>query len=328
MRDYYVFKSGRISRKDDSIIITVYENGKESRVPIPIEDIDSLYLFGEIDLNTQALNFLAKRNVCLHTFNYYGWYTGTYYPKEFLISGDLTVRQSEHYLSTEKRLKIGLQFVLSGIHGMIRNMKRHETMEDEIVRMEGYSARAEECTGIDELMGIEGNARECYYSTFQRMIKQEVEFDKRVKNPPDNMMNALISFINGLIYANCLKEIYKTQLNPTISYLHEPGTRRFSLSLDVAEIFKPIYGDRILFELLNLNKLKKEHFDKDLNYAYLKEPGRKIVLEAFDEKLNTTIMHKSLKRKVSYRKIIRLELYKLIKHLLGEKEYKSLRMWW
>ena len=142
------------------------------------------------------------------------------------------------------------------------------------------------------------------------------------------MMNALISFINSMIYTEVLREIYKTQLNPTISYLHEPGYRRFSLSLDVAEIFKPIYGDRVMFALLNSKELQQKHFDKDMNYAYLMEEGRKIVVKAIDEKLNTTVLHKQLKQHVSYRRIIRLELYKLVKHMLGEEQYSSFKIWW
>jgi len=142
------------------------------------------------------------------------------------------------------------------------------------------------------------------------------------------MMNALISFCNSLVYSLVIKEIYKTQLNPTISYLHEPSYRRFSLALDVSEIFKPIYADRMIFDLLNNNMITQKHFDKDLNYCYLKDDGRKIVVKNFDDRINTTIMHKKLKRKVSYQKLVRLELYKLIKHMLGEEQYQALRMWW
>ncbi len=141
------------------------------------------------------------------------------------------------------------------------------------------------------------------------------------------MINALMSFLNSVVYTLVLKEIYKTQLNPTISYLHEPGYRRFSLSLDIAEIFKPILGDRIIFNLLNNGQLSQKDFDKDLNYAYLKEGGRRTVINAFNEKIKQTILHKTLKRRVSYERLIRLELYKLIKHILEEKEYKSLKIW-
>ncbi len=329
MRDYYIFKSGRISRKDNSVMFEYNEEETAKRTPIPINDIDAIYLFGEVDLNTKLLNFFSQNHVMLHFFNYYGYYAGTYYPREFLLSGDILVKQASHYIDSQKRLVIAREFVKGASCGIIQNLKRYKEKTQKFIdKIKEYDSAIDEQRGISALMGIEGNIRETYYQAFHAIINQEIEFEKRVKNPPDNMMNALISFLNSMIYTEVLKEIYKTQLNPTIAYLHEPGDRRFSLSLDIAEIFKPIFGDRIIFDLLNNRELDKRHFDKDLNFAYLKEDGRKIVIKALDEKLNTTVMHRQLEKKVSYRRFIRLELYKLIKHLLGEEEYKSLKIWW
>jgi CRISPR-associated protein Cas1 len=325
MKDYYIFKSGRISRKDNSVFLET----ADGNIPIPIEDVDSLYLFGEIDLNTKAINFFAQKGIVIHFFNYYGWYTGSFSPRENLLSGEVVVRQAEHYLDKEKRLYLAKEFVSSAIHGFIYNIKRYPKVDAEIFsRLENYANLIVEQKDIQALMGIEGNAREVYYNCFPLIINQEINFEKRVKHPPDNSMNAIISFVNSLVYSIIIKEIYRTQLNPTISYLHEPFYRRFSLALDVSEIFKPIYGDRIIFDLLNNEQINEKDFDKDLNYCYLKESGRKIVVKAFDEKLKTTIFHRKLKRNVSYEKIIRLELYKLIKHIIGEEDYKSFKIWW
>ncbi len=325
MKDYYIFKSGRISRKDNSIFLET----SEGNIPVPVNEVDSLYLFGEIDINTKAMNFFASKGIVIHFFNYYGWWTGSFYPREQLLSGEVTVRQAEHYLDNEKRLYIAKEFVKGAMHGFINNLKRYPQVEDKILNdIENFEKNVDEQKDISALMGIEGNARESYYQAFPVIIKEKLDFDKRVKHPPDNAMNALISFVNSLVYTMVIKEIYRTQLNPTISYLHEPFYRRFSLALDVAEIFKPIYGDRIIFDLINNNQLTEKHFDRDLNSCYLKEEGRKIVVKAFDEKIKTTIIHKKLKRKVSYQKVIRLELYKLIKHLLEEELYKSFRIWW
>lgn len=325
MKDYYIFKSGRISRKDNSIVFET----NDGNIFIPINDIDSLCFFGEIDINTKAMNFLAQQQVVVHFFNYYGWYTGSFYPREFLLSGDVLVAQVKAYLDMHSRTYIARQFVQGAIHGFITNIKRYPDVGDAAVNtLQQYINATEEQSNVLSLMGIEGNAHELYYSTFSVIIKQPIEFEKRVKHPPNNMMNALISFCNSLVYTHVIKELYKTQLNPTVSYLHEPSNRRFSLSLDVSEIFKPIYADRVIFDLLNNNMITQKHFDKDLNYCYLKEDGRKIVVKAFDDKINTTVMHKKLKRNVSYQKMIRLELYKLIKHLLNEEQYQSLRIWW
>ena len=146
--------------------------------------------------------------------------------------------------------------------------------------------------------------------------------------PLDNMINSLISFTNSLIYTTVLSEIYKTQLNPTISFLHEPGVKRFSLCLDVAEIFKPLIGDRMIFSLLNRNQITKNDFDKESNFLYLKEPAKRKILMEYDDRLKRTIKHRDLGRDVSYRYLIRLECYKLIKEIIGEKRYEGFKIWW
>lgn len=159
-------------------------------------------------------------------------------------------------------------------------------------------------------------------------MNQNIKFEKRIMHPPDNMINSLISFVNSLIYTKVLSEIYKTQLNPTISYLHEPGVRRFSLALDIAEIFKPLIGDRLIFSLLNKKQITEDSFTKELNFLHLKKEASRLIMKQLDERLEKTITHKELGRKVSYQHLMRLECYKLVKHLMGEKEYEGFRIWW
>ena len=105
-------------------------------------------------------------------------------------------------------------------------------------------------------------------------------------HPPDNMINSLISFVNTLIYTKVLSEIYHTQLNPTISYLHEPGVRRFSLSLDIAEVFKPLIGDRLIFSLLNRKQITEDSFTKELNFLHLKKDASKLIVSELEKRLN------------------------------------------
>lgn len=67
---------------------------------------------------------------------------------------------------------------------------------------------------------------------------------------------------------------------------------------------------------------------EEVGFAYLKEDGRKKVVREFEEKMLTTVKHRKIKRNVSYRGFIRLECYKLVRHLLGMEKYSSLRAWW
>jgi len=153
-------------------------------------------------------------------------------------------------------------------------------------------------------------------------------FEKRTRRPPLNAINALISFGNSICYTTVLSEIYKTYLDPRICFLHTTNFRRFSLNLDVAEIFKPIMVDRLIFTLINRKMLTKKHFVKEMNGILLNEGGRKLFITELDKRLKTTVNHRHLGKSVSYRWLIRLELYKMQKHILGEKQYEPYQSLW
>lgn len=328
-QSYYLYKSGRIQRKDNTLEI-VYNDG--SKRTIPIERVNDIYVMSEFDFNTNLLNFLGKYGIAVYFFNYYGFYTGTYYPKEQLVAGKLLVRQVEAYTNKEIRLKIAKSFIDAASYNIYRNLvyynNRGKDLNEVLKEIESLRKHINMCKDVEELMGIEGNIRKEYYSSWNVIINQDINFEKRVKNPPDNAINSLISYVNTIIYTRVLSEIYKTQLNPTISYLHEPSERRFSLCLDVAEIFKPIIADRLIFSMLNRNQITEKDFEKGLNYLYIKEESRKEIMKELDKKLQTTIKHKNLDRDVSYEYLIRLELYKLIKFLIEDIPYEGFKMWW
>ena len=324
MEKYYIFSSGELKRKDNNI----YFNDKA----LKIEMTSDIYLFGEMTLNTKCLNFLGQNKKAVHFFNYYGFYTGSFYPKETNVSGKLLVKQVEYFQDREKRVELAREIIKSASDNIFRNLRyyngRGKDLKNEMEIIKNYQLELNKAQDVSEIMGIEGNIRKVYYSTWSKIINQQVDFEKRVKRPPDNMINTLISFINTLIYTTCLSEIYKTQLNPTISYLHSPGDRRFSLCLDITEIFKPLIVDRMIFSLLNKNMISEEDFAKESNFYYLKDKGRKKILEEYDKKLKQTITHKELKREVSYQTLIKLECYKLIKHLLNDKKFEGFKIWW
>lgn len=200
-------------------------------------------------------------------------------------------------------------------------------MEPMIDLMKDYATRLSSTNSVPEVMGLEGNIRQVYYEAFN-LILNDFQMNGRSKQPPQNEVNALISFGNMMCYSFCLRSIHQTQLNPTISYLHTPGERRYSLALDMAEIFKPIVVDRVIFKVLNKKELQEKHFDRTLNRCILNEAGKKIFVKAIEERMSETIQHRSLKRNVSYKHLIKLECYKLSKHLLGMEEYKPFKMWW
>jgi CRISPR-associated protein Cas1 len=324
-RDYYIFSSGEIKRKENTVFI---QNEKGEKKYIPIEDIESIHLFGEVSLNTKFLNFISQNKKLIHFYNYHGFYSGSFLPRDTNVSGELLIRQVEFFLAPEKRLELAKKFLEGAAFNIIKNLKNYSGTDEYIEKINEELRNLEKAKDISQAMGCEGRIRSTYYDAFNVILKEGFSMEKREKRPPTNPINALISFGNSLMYTQVLNEIYKTQLNPTISYLHEPSKKRYSLCLDIAEIFKPVAVDTVIFKLVNNKMITLDDFESDVGYCYLNEEGRKKFVKEFDTKLSTTIKHRKLKRNVSYKTLIRLECYKLIKHFVQDEVYKPFKVWW
>ena len=328
-QSFYVYNNGDLRRKDNTLQFTNAEGEKRD---IPIERIEDIYVMAEMTFNTSFLSYLSQYGIPIHFFNYYIYHCCLFYFNEKLLSRHLLVKQVVHYTYYDKRIILARKFIEGAADNIYRNLRYYHGRGKDV---SGYMSEVDDLRkkipsseSVEELMGIEGNIRKQYYAAWNVIVDQEIHFEKRVMHPPDNMINSLISFVNALIYAKILSEIYRTQLNPTISYLHEPGVRRFSLCLDLAEVFKPLIGDRLIFSLLNRRQITEDSFTKELNFLHLKKASSALIARELEERMKKTIMHRGLGRQVSYQYLMRLEAYKLIKHLIGEKEYEGFKIWW
>ena len=309
-KTFYLFNPGQMERKDNTLKFTpsvIDENGTEHAGQpryLPVEDINEFYCFGSLRGTSSLFNFLGQKDICMHFFDYYENYTGSFMPRDSLLSGRMLLAQAAAYQNKKKRLIIAQRFIEGAAYNMVRNLmyynRRGKDLEASINSINEQAKKIPNTTDIEELMGMEGLIRRTYYEAFD-LILNDFNMDDRTKQPPQNEVNALISFGNMMCYTQCLRAIHQTQLNPTISYLHAPGERRYSLW---------------------------KHFDRKLNYCLLNESGKKIFVRAIEDKLEETFQHKSLGRKVSFRHLIKLECYKLAKHLLNIEEYKPFRTYW
>lgn len=319
----YITSMGELTRKDNSICFR--KEGKN--LYIPVENTKEIYCLNEVSINTKLLDFISSNHIIMHFFNYFEGYTGTFYPKERYLSGKLLVKQVESYLS-DKRLIIAKAIVTGigiNLYELLYHYYKHDKKEVKgtIDWLRGeFNNRIEIASTIPELMSAEGEAWGKFYGEFKQFLPNDFVMNKRVKRPPDNPINAMVSFGNSLLYGKTIATIYRTHLDQRISFLHEPSEGRFSLSLDMSEVFKPVIVFRTIFELVNNRKIQVDkHFDKKVNYCLLNEEGRNIFIQAFEERVETVFMHPKLKRKITYRTAMKLDCYKLIKYIIEDKPF-------
>ncbi len=319
----YIFSSGTLKRQQN----TLRFDGPKGMRMLPIETTNEIHIFGEVDLNTRLLNFLTQQAIPLHIYNHYGYYAGSYMPREHYISGYLTLQQAMYYNEFDKRLELARVFVLGALKNIEKVLmyynRRGNKLNSNLENIRASLPLIDDQQNIEALMALEGNARQGYYQAWDSIIgNEDFRFESRSKRPPKNHVNALISFGNSLMYTTCLSEIYRTHLDARIGFLHTTNYRRYSLNLDLAEIFKPIIVDRVIFTLINKGMLKANGFKKGSGGIFLKDTARQTFLKAYDERLKDTLKMPKLKRHVSYKRLIRMECYKIEKHLINDESYK------
>ena len=318
----YITSHGILLRKDNTLFF-VKEDIKQQ---IPIHAISEINCHGKVTVKSGAASFLMKEGIVVNFFNKYGFYEGSLYPKIKLNSGLVVVKQSEHYLNHDKRIYIANEFVEGIKHNVLKTLKYYSKKGKELDEYIDNIEKEEIKGDISQIMSSEGRIWNNFYQSFN-IILRKFNFIKREIRPPTDEINSLLSFGNSVLYTTVLSELYQTYVHPSVSFLHEPSERRFSLSLDIADIFKPIIVDRTIFKLVNNNMINKKHFSKDVG-VLLNDAGKQIFISEYQKKLETTIKHPTLNKKVSYKYLIRLEGYKLIKHILNDQPYESFRMWW
>lgn len=345
-QNIYIFSNTILSRKDDSLVLETmadvdpihdvdfYESEAEGvMLPapktegngtvrhIPVESVEALYTFGEVRFNTQFFRCVGYYGIPVHIFNYYGRYIGTFLPEKADGDGKIQILQYKAYLDDEVRLLVARSIIEAAIRNMLTNLRSYQysgtDLEEQIAAILPYIELVRSSKSTEELLGYEGNVRQLYYKTWNVVLKQEVEFTKRVKHPPHGILNSMISFGNSLLYGVCLSEIYRTRLSPYIGFLHEPGDEQHPLVYDISEIFKPIIVDRVIFRTINLNILSADDFTVTDKGMYLKDKARRTFVEEFENRLSTVVHHKRLNRRISYRSLIRMECFNLLNFLTG-----------
>jgi len=293
---------------------------------IPVETVNSIFAIGSISFNSRFLYFLSQNNIPLHLFSRNYKYGGSFVPPNENSSGNSIVNQVMFYNNYDKRLHLAKKIVTASLNAIVSNLQyynyRGNNLLEAIEQIKENIFNISIAESVNEIMGFEGESRRVYYRTWQDIFVYPVNFYKRVKNPPNNMINSLISYGNMIVYGTVLNEIRKTKIYPEIGFVHEIGDSKLPLVYDLADIFKPIIIDKTIFKIINHKMVNEKQFFTKNNFCRINKKAKQTFTEIIDEKLFTPQSVSSFNTKMSYVNIIKEECYKLLKHFDNEVEYE------
>lgn len=316
--------NGRLRRQDNNLYFDKYDEEENiiGTKPLPINAIDEIYLLAKIDLDTYSMAFMAQNNILLHFFSHYQSFRGNFFPNSSNSvnkSGFVLLQQLRAFDDPVYRLYLAKQLTKGHFINGANNCKKYKVDFD----VEKYLDNLDKATTINEIMASEGAFKKNYYQAWNSIISNQrsFKFTTRSKRPPTDKINCLISYVNTRIYNIVLSEIYKTELDPRIGFLHEPNYRAVSLHLDIAEIFKPIIGDNIIFGMLNKNEITPKDFKTDSGrIRFSNEAIKKIEMKIIGKMTEQTTIGT---QKLTWRQVIRREVNQIKKSIVESAEYEA-----
>jgi CRISP-associated protein Cas1 len=321
-RTYWLTGSCRIRRKDQSLVI---ERDTGGNVHIPVTDVRDIVACDTVDINTAVVSLLNQHRIDIHLLSHYGDYAGSLLTCDTSTSGDTVLAQARTAENPDTSLDIARAIVEATAFNVRRVVDRQLLSRPYTVLQESVSA----ATTSAQLMGAEGTFRRSAWVVVDTKLPDWLQLAGRSRRPPRNAGNAFISYVNGIVYARTLTAIRLTPLHSGIAFLHSSMERqRHSLALDLAEMFKPLFAERLLLRMAGRNQLKEHHFDSDLNHAMLSDTGRKLVVQTVRDELAVTVAHRTLERNVAYDELLYLDALALTRHCLEGATYKPFRIWW
>jgi CRISPR-associated protein Cas1 len=321
-RTYWLTTACRIRRHDQSLVI---ERESGDRVHIPVTDVKDIVACAPVDLNSAVVSLLNRHRISVHFLSHYGDYAGSLLTSETSVSGETVLAQVALVNDESARLRVARDIVTAAAFNVRRVVDRallarpYATLRDS-VRDARTSA---------QLMGAEGTFRRSAWELLDTKLPDWLQLGGRSRRPPSNAGNAFVSYVNGITYARMLTAVRLTPLHSGIAFLHSTMERqRHSLVLDLAEVFKPLFAERLLLRMAARDQLRPHHFDSDVNQAMLGEIGRKLVVQTVRDELATTIQHRGLGRSVAYDELLYLEALRVTRRCLEGAPYKPFRIWW
>ena len=317
--------------RKDGAAVEVRHEGK-TKLRVPLHNLDGIVCFGwDCYASAALMGACAEADVALSFHTPHGKFLAA---GQGFTSGNILLRRTQYRTADDLKtaLSIARNMIVAKLanarHVLRRAIRDHgEKDEAQANVLSSASNRLARCirtagnaSDLDNLRGIEGEAATCYFEAFPALlINTDFTFEGRNRRPPADPVNALLSFLYNLLTHDCRSALESCGLDAQCGFLHRDRPGRPSLALDLMEEFRVLFADRAALTLLNRKQLKKSDFETKENRAvYLREDGRKIVLNHWQERKQTEIIHPLLEEKVTFGLLPHLQARLLARYLRGD----------
>ncbi len=315
-------------RKELDTLIVKSPNAKTR---LPLLNYESIVCFGNIIASPFLIAACMEKGINISFLSEYGKFLWRAQGK---THGNVVLRRAHYRLADdeEKSLSISKNMIIgktaNSLNVLDRAIRDHANKinSDKVVKVSEFLKTSIDnilsCQMADSLRGVEGDIARNYFSVFDEMIlkqKDDFSFDGRNRRPPLDKVNAMLSFGYTLLHHNMVSALESVGLDSAVGFFHTDRSGRMSLAFDLMEEFRAFFVDRLVLTLINREQIRSSHFEQQGSGAVLlNDKGRKIFLNAFQEKKKEVITHPFINQKMHIGILFHIQAQLLARYIRGD----------
>ncbi len=323
---YITRQKSYLHKERETIVI---KNGDKKLGQFPALTIGNILCFGQVSMSPFLMGYCGEQSIGLSFYTEYGKFLARVQGKQ---TGNVLLRRAEYRWADDNEKSVAIARIMlaakisNGRSVLMREIRNHgsnSSLEIAIKHLATSLRRARNAATVPETMGIEGDAANSYFSIFNELLRGSgFTFSGRVRRPPTDPVNALLSFAYTLITHECASALQGVGLDPYVGFLHQDRPGRLSLALDLLEEFRAPWADRFVLTLINRQQVKLNNFVTEASGAVrLTDDARKNLLVAWQERKQIEIMHPYLEEQVAIGLLPHCQAMLLARHIRGDTEY-------
>ena len=295
---------------------------------IPKNTIDGIILLSSVQISSQAIVEFLHLGIPVTWISsiqkFYGRLESMNHVNVSRQSKQITMQNSSFYLAMTQKI---IEAKIHNQKTILRRYNRRCNLIDvkNIIRaMETIANFISKTIVINRIIGYEGIAAKNYFSGIGKMVSKDFSFEKRSRRPPKDRFNSMLSFGYSLLMSEVYTAINNVGLHPYFGFMHKMKEHHAALASDLMEEWRPVLIDSMVMSLINHNEIKSNCFESnELGGIYLNDIGRKIFINAYENKMQTTY-----ENKYSYRHLIKMQAENYARALMAEdvKKYEPFRI--
>jgi CRISP-associated protein Cas1 len=322
----YITRQESYLHKERETIVIKQKDEKLGQ--FPALTIGNILCFGQVSVSPFLMGYCAEQGIGLAFYTEFGRFLARVQGKQ---SGNVLLRRTQYRWADDEQRSADLGRVIiaakvansrSVLQREVRNHGSNILLEKAIVHLAASLRSLKVAKTLDEVRGVEGDAAAVYFSVFNELLRNTgFAFGGRIRRPPTDPVNALLSFVYSLITQECVSALQGVGLDPLVGFLHRDRPGRASLALDMLEEFRSSWADRFVLTLINRKQIQINDFKSEASGAVrLTDDARKNLLSAYQERKQVEVMHPYMDESVPIGLLPHCQALLLARHIRGDME--------